>query len=144
MKIQYITIVVFCLIIFLSNCRDNKGKTGNARFTMREDSEMTLLMRDMFEYYDSLKVNIENGEIPEQIRVFNEVHSAVSTEPEKGKSELYQAMATVYKESADRLKNNRTDMPKYFNQMIDNCMNCHQQMCPGPMVKIKKLYLENI
>jgi len=68
----------------------------------------------------------------------------VSTEPEKGKSELYQAMATVYKESADRLKNNRTDMPKYFNQMIDNCMNCHQQMCPGPMVKIKKLYLENI
>ncbi len=130
--------------MLLSNCTDNKGKTGNSRFTMREDSEMTLLMRDMYEYYDSLKVNIEEGEIPKEIRDFSEVHSAVSTEPEKGKSELYQAMATVYKESADRLKNKKNDMPKYFNLMVDNCMNCHQQMCPGPMVVIEKLYLKDV
>lgn len=142
MKVLYISAFVLGLILLLSNCSDSKGKSGVSRFTMREDSELTLLMRDMYNYYDSLKMNIETGEIPENIREFHEVHSAISTEPAKAQSELYQAMATVYKESADRLNDNKGDLPKYFNLMVDNCMNCHQQMCPGPMVRIKKLYLD--
>ncbi len=144
MRIAFTTSLLFLLILVLSNCSGKDTKTGTSKFTMREDSELTLLMRDMFEYYDSLKVNIENGEIPENIKDFNEVHSAVSTEPSKAKSELYKAMASVYQESADRLKNNEIDMPKAFNLMVDNCMNCHKQMCPGPMVRIKKLYLEDM
>ena len=134
------TLVLVLFIVLLSNCSGKEVKSGASRFTMREDSELTLLMRDMYDYYDSLKVHIENGDIPENIREFHAVHSAISTEPAKAKSDLYQAMATVYKESADRLKN-KSDISQAFNLMVDNCMNCHQQMCPGPMVKIKKLYL---
>jgi hypothetical protein len=144
MKIGYVISILIFLTVVLSNCTGKDAKTGGSRFTMREDSELTLLMRDMFEYYDSLKVNIENGEIPENIKDFQRVHSAVSTEPSKAKSELYKAMAIVYQESADRLKNNEIDLPKAFNLMVDNCMNCHKQMCPGPMVRIKKLYLEDV
>ena len=136
--------MLIILIVVLSNCTGKDSKAGTSRFTMREDSELTLLMRDMYEYYDSLKINIENGEMPKNIKDFNEIHSAVSTEPSKVKSELYQAMASVYKDSADRLKHNEIDMPKAFNLMVDNCMNCHKQMCPGPMVRIKKLYLEDV
>ncbi len=142
MKVGYVISMFIYLTIVLSNCKGKDAKTSTSKFTMREDSELTLLMRDMFEYYDSLKVNIEKGEIPENIKDFNEIYSAVSTEPSKAESELYKVMASVYKESADRLKNNEIDMPKAFNLMVDNCMNCHKQMCPGPMVRIKKLYLE--
>lgn len=141
MKIYVSATVLILLIVLLSNCSGKEVKSGASRFTMREDSELTLLMRDMYDYYDSLKVNIENGDIPENIKEFHTVHSAISTEPAKAKSDLYQAMATVYKESADRLKNHKNDIPQAFNLMVDNCMNCHQQMCPGPMVKIEKLYL---
>jgi len=27
-----------------------------------------------------------------------------------------------------------------FDSLVGNCMSCHQALCPGPMVKIKKLY----
>ncbi|MFT6337314.1 MAG: hypothetical protein ACJATI_004077 [Halioglobus sp.] len=144
MKVYFTTSIFIFLVLILSNCSSKDTKPTASRFTMRENSELTLLMRDMFEYYDSLKVNIEKGEIPKNIKDFNEIHWAVSTEPSKVKSELYQAMATVYKESADGLKNKEIDMPKAFNLMVDNCMNCHKQMCPGPMVRIKKLYLQDV
>ncbi len=141
MKLYISSIISLLLICIFSSCTDPQNKSGASRFTMREDSELTLLMRDMYDYYDSLKVNIENGDIPDNIKEFHNIHSAISTEPAKAKSDLYQAMATVYKESADRLKNNKNDISQSFNLMVDNCMNCHQQMCPGPMVKIKNLYL---
>jgi hypothetical protein len=107
------------------------------------DSELTLLMREMYDYYDQLKVDIEQGEMPDKIRDFKEIHQAVATQPEKSQSPLFQAMSTVYLESADRLKLPQNNKVEVFNNMIDNCMNCHQQMCPGPMVKIKKLYVSD-
>lgn len=105
------------------------------------DSELTLLMREMYDYYDSLKVDIQNGDLPSEFRNFSEIHSAIATQPSKSESPLFKAMSTVYLESAERLNESKSNMPQVFNHMIDNCMNCHQQMCPGPMVKIKKLYL---
>ena len=108
------------------------------------DSELTLLMRDMYDYYDSLKVNIEKGDIPSEFRNFSEIHQAVATQPSKSESPLFKVMSTVYLESADRLNANNSNTAEIFNTMIDNCMNCHQQMCPGPMVKIKKLYVKDL
>lgn len=113
-----------------------------SRFTMAQDSELTLLMRDMYTYFDSVKVDIKNGTLKEKIETFQDIHSAVSTEPEKSKSDLYKAMAAVYSQSAMNVNNPKFDQTQSFNSMIDNCMNCHQQMCPGPMVKIEKLYID--
>ena len=28
-----------------------------------------------------------------------------------------------------------------YSEVVDVCMTCHTQMCPGPKVRIKKLYL---
>lgn len=29
-----------------------------------------------------------------------------------------------------------------FNRMVDQCMNCHTEFCPGPKKRIRKLYLK--
>jgi hypothetical protein len=50
-------------------------------------------------------------------------------------------MSSVYLQSSERLNKSHDNLSETFNIMVDNCMNCHQKMCPGPMVKIKKLYI---
>ncbi|MEM9547785.1 MAG: hypothetical protein AAGA77_17515 [Bacteroidota bacterium] len=141
MKKIWIVFSIFLMVIFLSNCTDSSNTKSQTILYPNNDSELTLLMREMFTYYENLKLDIERGTIPDKVREFKEIHSAVATEPSKSESPLYKAMSTVYLESAKKLQNSKDNMPEVFNNMVDNCMNCHKQMCPGPMVKIKKLYL---
>lgn len=141
MKFYWIGFIFTLFFISLISCSGEQKKVEMGILHPNDDSELTLLMRDMYNYYDSLKVDIKNGDVPENIRNFAEIHSAVATEPSKSESDLYKAMSSVYLESANRLNDSETNLPKQFNIMVDNCMNCHRQMCPGPMVKIKKLYL---
>lgn len=141
---KFLTAAFFMtLVIVLSNCDNGQSKPKMGILHPNKDSELTLLMRDMYDYYDSLKVHVENGNLPDNIRDFAEIHQAVSTEPSKAESPLYKAMSTVYLDSAKRFNTSKNNTKELFNIMIDNCMNCHQQMCPGPMVKIKKLYVKN-
>lgn len=142
MKICWTSLILLCLFTILTNCTNgNQNNKGETIMFPNNDSELTLLMREMYDYYDLLKNDIEKGEIPDNIRDFKEIHNAVATQPSKSESPLFKAMSTVYLDSAARLNSSKSNMHEVFNQMIDNCMNCHQQMCPGPMVKIKKLYL---
>lgn len=131
-------VVSFTLLV---QCAD-QSKTSKPRFTMATDSELTILMRDMYTYFDSIKSDIKNESLNSEIRTFADIHKAVATSPEKSSSDLYQGMAAIYLESAERLNKAGVDKPKAFNIMLDNCMSCHQQLCPGPMVRIKKLYID--
>jgi len=96
----------------------------------------------MYNYYDTLKADIIKGELSEEVKTFQDIHTAVATTPEKISNELYQGLASIYVNSAKRLNRPNVNKRDAFNLMIDNCMSCHQQMCPGPMVRIKKLYIE--
>lgn len=137
-----LVISLMLLAIFsLSNCAE-KQSCEKPTYTMAIDSELTLLMRDMYNYYDGIKSKVANGTLQEDIEIFQEIHKAVATSPEKSASDLYQAMATIYVQSAEKLNSSKVNQKEAFNLMVDNCMNCHKQMCPGPMVRIKKLYLD--
>lgn len=127
--------------ILCVQCAD-QSTPKKSRFTMAQDSELTLLMREMYNYFDSVKVDIKNGTFTDQIKTFQEIHRAVATSPEKSSSELYKAMATVYSNAANQVNNLEFNRIASFNSMVDNCMNCHKQMCTGPMVRIKKLYIK--
>jgi len=141
MKIFGASIILITLLFTLSNCSNGSNNSNQTILHPNKDSELTLLMREMYDYYDVLKTDIQKGEMPDKVREFKEIHKAVSTEPSKAESPLYKAMSTAYLESAKRLNSSKDNLPEVFNVMVDNCMNCHKQMCPGPMVKIKKLYL---
>jgi len=142
MKTRIVSLLLIISIGILSNCSNPNSSGPQTILHPNKDSELTLLMREMYDYYDNLKVDIQNGELPDNIKTFTEIHKAVATEPSKSESPLYQAMSTVYLESAKRLGTSKENLAEHFNLMVDNCMNCHKQMCPGPMVKIKKLYVK--
>ena len=135
--------LLLCIVTIFYNCADSGSKSGETILFPNNDSELTMLMREMYDYYDKLKLDVQKGQLPSKIQEFKEIHEAVATDPAKSSSDLYKAMSTAYLQSAEMIKPSTEDLPKVFNSMVDNCMNCHKQMCPGPMVKIKKLYVQN-
>lgn len=106
------------------------------------DSELALLMRDMFEEGLKAKEKIKNGELPDLVLDFEEIHTAQATEPEKAASPEYKVHALSYLQAVTALKNaDKNNLEKSYTDMVDACMSCHKAVCPGPTVKIKKLYL---
>ena len=106
------------------------------------DSELALLMRDMYEEGMKVKTKIKSGELPELLLDFEKIHTAQATEPEKAASPTYKVHALSYLQAVEALKNAHTDnMEESYNNMVNACMSCHKALCPGPMVKIKKMYL---
>jgi hypothetical protein len=106
-----------------------------------QDSELALLMRDMFEESDSLKQLVVDGQPLSGLKKFQDIHSAIPTDPDAS-GPVFEAFATSYIESIKKLEASDSTAIFNFNNMVDQCMNCHTEFCPGPKKRIKKLYIE--
>ena len=134
-----ISIILFSILLLVA-CNSNSTKE-NKVFNPNGDSELALLMREMFDSSMEAKEKLEANEAIDMLKSFDHMKVVEATEPEKANSDLYKVMADAYLASVDAM-NKAPKSHQKFNQMVDNCMGCHQAMCPGPMVKIKRLYLE--
>lgn len=105
------------------------------------DSELALLMRAMYEDAAQMKAAIDRGETPKPSLDHEALLTAAATEPEKAASPTYQVHARSYLQALKGLQ--QADAPQaavLFKGMVDSCMGCHTALCPGPRVRIKKLY----
>lgn len=104
------------------------------------DSELALLMRAMFDEAQQIKQQIANGDSITLSLDHEKILSAHATEPRKAASPEYKAFAKSYLQTIKNLETvsyaQRADV---YDNLVANCMTCHQAMCPGPIVKIKKL-----
>ena len=106
------------------------------------DSELALLMRDMFEESDSLKQLVLDGNQLSGLKKYQNIHSAIPTDPTVT-GPVFEAFAEAYINSIKELEASDTNSVFIFNKMVDQCMNCHTEFCPGPKKRIKKLYITN-
>ena len=130
--------------ILLPGCLDTNSNSGTKIINPNGDSELALLMRDMFD--DGLRVKKEmlTGKLPEIKTDYHGIHTAIPTEEGKNASLEYQLFAKAYEASVERFKTAEgNEKPQAYQTMVETCMNCHQEVCPGPMVRIKKLYLSD-
>lgn len=104
------------------------------------DSELALLMRDMFEESDSLKQLVVNGKQLSGLKKFRDIHSAIPTDPTVT-GPVFESFAAAYINSIKTLETSDSSSVLNFNRMVDQCMNCHAEFCPGPKKRIKKLYI---
>jgi hypothetical protein len=145
MKIHF-TFFIFSFMLLVLACTDidpSKSNLAPIQPNPNGDSELALLMRDMFDDGMRMKGQIENGDKLEVLAKFEKIHTAQATEPEKAASKKYKRYADVYLELLEQLKvSSEEDTRILFQGLVESCMNCHQAMCPGPMVRIKKLYLK--
>jgi hypothetical protein len=105
------------------------------------DSELALLMREMFERSDSLKQLVVDGKPLTGLKKYRHIHSAIPTDPTVT-GPVFEAFADAYIRSITELESADTNAVVQFNLMVDQCMNCHTQFCPGPKKRIKKLYID--
>lgn len=151
-KISVCTTALLALLLF--NCSRNEEvkkevvKTDTATckkpsVNPNGDSELALLMREMLHNSESLKEMIKNGNLPDKFpEAFLKIHTAKPTDSET-KKESFNAFAdnylsnlkTFYGSSKDNMRSN-------YNAVINACVSCHTEHCPGPLRAINKLKIE--
>lgn len=104
------------------------------------DSELALLMRDMFDDVERMKRQIAEGKPVSSSIDHEKILTAHATQPEKAASAEYKAFAVQYLSIIEALKDAGPDKAEsLYSSLVTGCMSCHQAMCPGPIVKIRKL-----
>jgi cytochrome c556 len=128
--------------IFLSNCAQESEKKAEENRYPADSSELSRLMRSMWSDSDLMKKAVTDGKMPDDFREkFTAIHTAIPTDADT-KKENFDAMAKSFLASMDKLyatQENSEELKNAFNLMVEQCVNCHQSHCPGPIVKIKKL-----
>ncbi len=137
--------VLFCLIAVAcwSSCNEGQQMEPVAERPINPngDSELALLMREMFADGERIKAQVERGEQPTGLRDFAAIHAAIPTDSTV-KGPVFTAFAEAYLESVRQLEASDSSSVFRFNRMVDQCMNCHSEFCPGPKKRISKLYLK--
>lgn len=134
--------ILLLLLLATSACQQktcNKPKSKRP-INPNGDSELALLMRDMFEESDSLKQLVIDGKALSGLKKYQEIHSAIPTDPDVT-GPIFEAFAKNYIESIKALEASDSTAVFNFNRMVDQCMNCHTEFCPGPKKRIKQLYI---
>jgi hypothetical protein len=141
MKINTLpSIFLFCVLLFSMAC--NQDKTSSTPLNPNGDSELAILMRAMAEDGERMKEHILSGKMPSPKADYDKLLTAEATEPDKMTTPEYEAFAQSYIQIMEAMeKGEKENADMLYKNMVDVCMNCHRAVCPGPMVRIKKLYV---
>lgn len=143
LHITFFTCFLMFLVFTCSDVDESKSGLVPTQPNPNGDSELALLMREMFDDGMRMKQQLESGDKLEVLAKFEKIHTAQATEPEKAASKKFKVYADAYLNMIEQLKvSSPDDTEILFQGLVESCMNCHRAMCPGPMVRIKKLYLK--
>lgn len=119
-----------------------KPETNSSKFEMYEMSEMSVLMEQMYADNERLKQRILSGEkIGKFPQHFLKIHKAVMTDKQEN-DDFFKQHAKQFIESQELIYKQPNQAKEFFNKSIDECVACHEVKCGGPIVRIKKLYIE--
>ena len=133
----FLSLVV--LVITMVQCTSSKTPQLSNR-DPNGTSELQLTMREMYDHFDEIKSTLHEGGKIKNVEAFANLLTDVPTEEGKNETPIYKAMAESYLRTVETFRQDPTK--DHYKQVVNTCMGCHQQVCPGPTVKIKKLYLE--
>lgn len=143
LKVFMILLLIFTIAV---SCSEEPQQVESPQLIKKKiinpngDSELALLMRAMFDEAELIKQQVAEGRRVKTKLNYEEILTAHATEPEKAASPKYKAFAEAYLQTMESLKTAGPDQViSIYDEMVAQCMSCHQAMCPGPMVKIKKL-----
>jgi hypothetical protein len=106
-------------------------------------SELALLMRQMAIHADSVKATVSRGaELPAFPKAFKDLMKAEPTVGMHIDPITFPTFAKDYLNKLDRLYDaDGADRQRAYNALVQGCANCHTTHCPGPLMRIKKMYI---
>lgn len=125
-------------------CADEKRSQSADIINPNGDSQLALIMRDMFDQHMAVKKQLVSEDRSVDDIKIGDIYTLDATEPEKVKSKEYKAYGESYLAILNELNNApESKVTELHNAAVESCMNCHTALCPGPRVKIKKLFVKN-
>lgn len=151
-------LITLCLLIvvglFVQSCDNTPNKeTTEANHTAVQDSidacapikdpnnpkPMALMMRQMAANADSMKAKINRGETLDSLQYpFIRFYTVEPTDPNVLEPNFFEK-ARLFQAAYKEVFQHPTEQKKYYNLMIQACVNCHQNYCSGPLKRIRKL-----
>ena len=111
---------------------------------MYEASEMTMLMRSIYDENEIIKKEIIAGNTPEEFpKDFLTIFTAKLTD-DKPYNDTFIAYSKVYIDNVRAIYDTTSVVPleKRYNNAINSCISCHTTECVGPIPRIKKLLIK--
>jgi hypothetical protein len=134
--IKYIFLILSSIIFFSCNS-SVKNPKPKVIIDPNPTSEMAQLMRDMTVELDKIKIRIEKNEILENnLLDFALIHKTKVTDKSFNKPHIM-PMSKVFHYAVDEF--NKEPNTINYNNIINNCISCHQLSCQGPLMKINTL-----
>lgn len=146
MKKSYIVLFIAAVGLLFA-CNSNDSSTEVVEIStpdkVNDDSEMTLLMRTIYDNYLILKDSIEQGKAIDR-SLFNEVHRIYASTPTDSTilGPVFEGFEKNYLNTVDSFLLAESNKEMYFNISVQACISCHMEFCPGPLEKIKKLQIK--
>ncbi len=144
LRITRLLIPMVLLAIIACSAQQHEGDMAPAQpQQVAPPSELALLMRHMAAHADSVKAGLKRGDkdlptFPAEIKTLltatptDGMHIDPLTFPTFGKD---------YQEKVNALyKAAKADRTMAYNALVQSCANCHSSHCPGPLMRIKKMY----
>ena len=131
--------LLFLIVCTLFSC-SNQNKKQQTIIDPNDSSEMALMMRDMFFKLNDIKSKIQSGQdiSYEQLR-FSIIHESEATDD----SFLNNGLTLMSKAFEQKVIDfNNYPSVQNYTEIVNNCISCHQGMCPGPLQRIDNLILE--
>jgi hypothetical protein len=152
-SLKYVVTLTSFFIFFLlvCSCSENADPSDGAIKERTKDnskgniypngsSELALLMRAMYDESEIIKQQVDKGEPVKLTLDYSKILSAHATDPKTAASGDFKSYSNVYLQIMNSLESSNPEEAKtHYENMVNSCINCHQAMCPGPIVKIKKL-----
>ena len=136
--------LLFLGIIACSAQQANELEVAPAPQEVTPPSELALLMRHMAAHADSVKVGLARGdkELPPYPTAIATLFTAMPTKDMHIDPITFPTFGKDYQDKVAALyKAARKDRAMAYNALIMSCANCHTTHCPGPMMRIKKMYV---
>lgn len=119
-----------------------EGTSEKKELEMYEESELALLMRNMYEENMDMRKKLQAGELPESFpQDFKNIHTAVATKGMIHDRNTFDALADQYVTNMEQIE--KAPTPEHakiaYNEMVLTCASCHKIYCQGPLAKIKKM-----
>lgn len=123
-------------------CKQSKTSAPDEGFEMYQMSEMASLMEQMYVDNKRLRERIIKGDTVGSFPAhFLKIYSATMTDPEDNDA-FFKSQAKAFIAAQQKIYSDPKNAKVHFNAGIDACVQCHQQKCGGPLVRIKKLYIK--
>jgi hypothetical protein len=131
------------LTLLFSSCRNSPSEqeVRTQRFP-NDDAPLALLMREMYEDMEEIKISVERGE---QIKSYLEKHRGLltlrGTVPDKSYQANFQVMGSFYLQSLEAMEQSEgEELESAYQILLSGCLACHTNYCPGPIKRINKLH----